>query len=374
MFFEFHESDTTLSYQDTATRSSNMFTAESYNVSNATVTTVATITTSNLTDASKVGRPMLRARPTSCISSPILGEDHVYYSYYPVCDASGNITFVLITWDKSANTNAGSVSIDNCTMTYNTGIVTDYLEYPIRTSNILGIQTKSNSFITNVGGSYYLHYLPSYGSPQNISTQNAAAKNIVTYSIDSADFSQLTYHSSVQVNSLEFMYLNSARTKIAIIKPGELAVYTWNNGWSLTASEAGNFVGATQDSNGRIIGLSSQADNSAVGALTDNMSLVEHKVHLISDSLPSTVTIDFADSSLTYSGSNISTSVDVNAYDTASVRIAKSVELKIDGANAQFTSNSSTSITINTLTTAAANVPVTVTGPGPISISAAFSL
>lgn len=374
MFFEFHESDTTFAYQDTVTRSANMFTAESYDVSNATVATVATITTSNLTDASKVGRPMLRARPTSCISSPISGEDHVCYSYYPVCDASGNVTFVLITWDKSANTNAGSVSIDNCTMTYNTGVVTDYLEYPTRTSGILGIQTKSNSFITNVGGSYYLHYLPSYGSPQNISTQNAAAKNIVTYSIDSTDFSQLTYHSSVQVNALQFMYLNSARTKIAIIKPGELAVYTWNNGWSLTASEAGNFVGATQDSNGRIIGLSSQADNTTVGALTDNMSLVEHKVHLISDSLPSTVTIEFANSSLTYSGSNISTSVDVNAYDTASARIAKSVELKIDGANAQFTSNSGTSITVTTSTTADTNVPVTVTGPGPLSISAAFSI
>jgi len=374
MFFEFHESDTSFVYQDTATKSANMFTAESYDVSNATISTVATITTSNLTDSSRAGLPMLRARPTSCINSPISGEDNVYYSYYPVCDASGNMSFVLITWDKSANANAGSVAIDNCTMSYNTGVVTDYLEYPVRTANILGIQTKSNSFITTVAGSYYLHYLPSYGSPQNISTQNAIAKNMVTYSIDSTDFSQLTYHSSTQINSLEFMYLNSARTKIAVIKPNELAVYTWNNGWSLTASEAGNFVGATQDANGRIIGLSSHADNTTVGALTDNMSLIEHKVHLISDSLPSTVTIEFADSSLTYTGSNISTSVDISAYDTTSTRVAKSVELKIDGANGQFTSNSGTSITVTTSTLSDTNVPVTVTGPGPLSISAAFSI
>ena len=374
MFFEFHESDSQFLNQDTVTRSANMFTAESYNASNGTVSTVATVSTSNLTDASKVGKPMIRPRPAPCVNSPISGQTHIYYSYHPVCDSSGNITFVLITWDKSANTNAGSVSIDNCTMTYGSGVVTDYLEYPAITADIKGVQTKSNSFITNVSGNYYLHYLPSYGSPQNIANQNAAAKNIVSYSINSTNFSQLTYHSSTQINSQEFVYLNSARTKIAVIKPGELAIYTWNNGWNLTASESGNFVGVTQDASGRILGLSSQADNTTVSVLENNMSLVEHKVHLVSDSLPSTVTVKFANTSLTYSGSNISTSVNVSAYNDSSARIAKSVVLKIDGANAQFTGNSSTSITVTTSTSAETNVPVTVTGPGPVSISASFSL
>ena len=378
MFIEFTETDSSRTYPENSSKSSSILNAESYDVSNGTVSTIATLTTSNLTDATKAAKIMMRARPTSCVASPISGETNICYTYYPVSDANSNISFILATWDKSANTNAGSVSVDNCTMTYNSGVVTDYLEYPLigtgSGNRDYNFQIKSNSFITVSGGTYYLHYLPSYGSPENAARQNAAAKNLVTYTIDSTDFSQLTYHSSIQINSLDFVHLNSTRTKIAVIKPGELAIYTWNNGWSVTASESGNFTGVTQDASGRIIGLSALSDNTSAPVTSNNVSLVEHKVHLVSDSLPSNVTIDFASSSLTYSGSNISTSVNVNAYDSNNARIAKSVQLKIDGANAQFTSNSSTSITVTTSTTADTNVPVTISGPGPVSISAAFSL
>ena len=377
MFLEFTATDVpSFAYPDAATRSSSILNAESYDVSNGTVSTIATLTTSNLTDSSKAAKIMMRARPTSCVNSPISGETNIYYTYYPVSDVNSNISFVLASWDKSANTNAGSVSVDNCTMTYNSGVVTDYLEYPlIGTSNSdYNLQIKSNSFITVNAGAYYLHYLPSYGSPENAARQSATAKNLVTYAIDSTDFSQLTYHSSVQINSLDFVHLNSSRTKIAVIKPGELAIYTWNNGWSVTASESGNFTGVTQDASGRIIGLSSLSDSTIAPVISNNVSLVEHKVHLISDSLPNTVTIDFADTSLTYSGSNISTSVNINAYDSNNARISKSVQVKIDGANAQFTSNSSTTITVTTSASTDTNIPVTVSGPGPVSISAAFSL
>ena len=376
MFFEITETSSQFTYQHDSTKTANILTAESYDVSSGTVSTVATLTTSNLSDASKAAKIMIRARPTPCVASPISGETDVCYSYYPISDVNSNISFMLMTWDKSANSNAGSVGISNCTMTYNSGVVTDYLEYPAiaPAGEDYGLQIKSNSFITNSGGSYYLHYLPSYGSPETLARQSATAKNLVTYSIDNTDFSQLTYHSTTQVNSLDFLYLNSSRTKIAVIKAGEISIYTWNNGWTETASESGNFIGVTQDASGRIIGLSSPVDNTAITAIDNNVSLIEHKVHLISDSLPSTVTIDFASSSLTYSGSNISTSVNVNAYDSNNARIAKSVQLKIDGANAQFTSNSSTSITVTTSTTTDTNVPVTISGPGPVSISAAFSL
>ncbi len=376
MFIEFTETNSSFANTNAAAKSVDILSAESYDVSSGTVTTIATLTTSSLTDSSKAAKIMMRARPTSCIASPIVGETNICYTYYPVSDVNSNISFILATWDKSANSNAGSISIDNCTMTYNTGVVTDYLEYPLvgSTANDYHFQIKSNSFITANEGVYHLHYLPSYGSPENAARHNAAAKNLVTYTIDSTDFSQLTYHSSIQVNSLDFVHLNSNRTKIAVIKPGELSIYTWNNGWSSTATESGNFTGLTQDASGRIIGLSSLSDNSNSPIAFGDVSLVEHKVHLISDSLPSTVTIDFADSSLTYSGTNISTSVNINAYDSSNVRIAKSVQIKIDGANAQFTSNSSTSITMTTSTTVDTNVPVTISGPGPVSISAAFSL
>lgn len=378
MFLETHENSTSYSNQSSTfeNRVDNIFTAESYNVTSGTVSTVATITKSNITTATAAVKVMLRARASQFIDSPINGETDICYAYYPVANESFEISFLYLQWNKSANSNAGSLVADNCSMTYATGTVTDYLTYPLTSANNLGAMTRSNLFITEVSGSYYLHYLPSYSSPEGTARQSATAKNMVTYQIDSADFSSLTFHSVTQVNAFDFVHLNSSRTKIAVVTSGALKIYTWNNGWSETASEAGDFVGVTQDSSGRIIGLSSKADNTtaAANSVDSNFAIIDHKVHLIADSLPSTVTVDFADSSLTYSGSNISTSVNVSAYNDASARIAKSVILKIDGANAQFTSNSGTSITITTTTLADTNVPVTVTGPGPITISASFSL
>ena len=379
MFLESTENTSNYNEQTTAfeNRSAEIFTCESYDVGSGTISTISSISTSAFTDSTVATKVMLRPRPSSFISSPISGETNVCYSYYPVANDSFEISFVSLKWDKSANSNAGSLTADNCAMTYNSGVVTDYLTYPVKSNSAqIGSQTTSNLFITEVSGSYYLHYIPSYGSPSSLTLQPALSKTLVTYEIDSTDFKNLTYHSSIQVNSLGFVHLNSARTKIGVISPGSAKIYTWNNGWSETGSETGDFVGLTQDSNGRIIGISSLADNTAatVNPIDGNFANIEHKIHLIADSLPSTVTIEFADSSLTYTGSNISTSVNVNAYNDSSARIAKSVDLKIDGANAQFTSNSSTSITTTTSTSADTNVPVTVTGPGPVTISASFSL
>ena len=225
MFLEYCEhGGNRQSQSSTINRSAALLNAESYNVSNANITSIATLTTSNLTDSTKAVKYMVNAHPSNLKQSPIAGETNVYYCYYPVADTDKHISFVLTTWDKSANSNAGSVTIDNCTMTYNSGTVTDYLTFPVVGSDLNGIQSSSNCFITKTGTSYYLHYLPSYGTPGVVAAQSATAKNLVTYSINAANFSQLTYHSSVQVNSQDFVHLNSDRTKIAVISPSFLKI------------------------------------------------------------------------------------------------------------------------------------------------------
>jgi hypothetical protein len=319
---------------------------------------------------------MLRPRPTQFIVSPIAGEGDVFYAYYPVADANYEVSFLMLKWDKSANTNEGSLITDNCTMIYGSGVVTDYLQYPLRSTTDTGTQARSNSFITMVGSDYFLHYLPSYSSPTSVATQPALAKNLVTYQINATDFSRLTYHSSFQANACDFVHLNSARTKIAVITSGALKVYTWNNGWVETASESGDFIGVTQDDKGRIIGVAGSANNpaAATNSVDSAYSMIPHRIHLISDSLPSTVTVTFASSSLTYTGLDLATTINVSAYDTASARIAKLVDLKIDGANAVFDSNTGTSRTATTLATGELSVALTITGPGPLTISAAFAI
>ena len=376
MFFEYNETDSARATATSATKSSDLLVAESYDVSSNSASTVATLTTSNLTTASVAAKPMMRPRPTQFYNSTISGEGDVYYSFYPCCDANDVVTFIRTKWDKSANSNAGSVSIANCTMTYGSGSAADYIAPSLLHNNDDSLGTRSNSWITKTGSDYYLHHLPSYGNPTNLARNSSTAKNLVTYAIDSSNWSTLTYHSSVQVNSLEFIHLNNNRDKIAVISSGNCKIYTWSNGWTETASEGGNFIGLTQDAAGRLFGLdgSSNLANESADALSSSYYFIPHKVKLISDSLPSSVSIVFANENLTYSGSDISTNLTVNAYDSSSARIAKSVILKIDGANAKFTTNNSKTLTTTTSNSADTTVGLTVTGPGPITISGSFSI
>jgi len=376
MFMEFIETNTVRATQQNAVRSASILTAESYNTSTNVTSTVATLTTSNLTDATVAANILVRPRPSQFYNSNIVGEDHVYYAYYPCVNSSNEMSFILVTWDKSANTNAGSVSISNCTMTYGSGTVTDYIGYHALGTTDDTMSTRSNLFITNNGSNYYLHYLPSYGNPTNLAKQSAAARNLVTYTIDSTDWSSLTYHSSIQVDSLEFIHLNNNREKIAIISSASCKVYTWNNGWIQTASEGGNFIGICQDSNGRLFGIDGSVNIANENADADDSSYysIENRVKLITDAAPNTVTIDFTNEDLTYSGSNITTNITVNAYDSSSTRIAKSVILKIDGPNAQFTSNSTKTLTTTTSSSSDTTIGLTITGLGPITLSGSFSI
>lgn len=376
MFMEFIETNGNRVTQQSATRSSSILTAESYNTSNNVTSTVATLTTSNLTDGTVAANILVRPRPSQFYNSNITGEDHVYYAYYPCVNSSNEMSFILVTWDKSANTNAGSVSISNCTMTYGSGSVTDYIGYHALGTTDDTMGTRSNLFITNNGSNYYLHYLPSYGNPTNLAKQSATAKNLVTYTIDNTDWSNLTYHSSIQVDSLEFIHLNNNREKIAIISSGNCKVYTWNNGWIQTANEGGNFIGICQDSNGRLFGLDGSANiaNETADAADSSYYSIEQRVKLITDTAPNTVSIEFTNEDLTYSGSNLTTNITVNAYNSSSARIAKSVVLKIDGPNAQFTTNSTKTLTTTTSSSADTTIGLTITGPGPITLSGSFSI
>jgi len=90
--------------------------------------------------------------------------------------------------------------------------------------------------------------------------------------------------------------------------------------------------------------------------------------------LPNSVSIAFADDSITYSGSNLSKNILVNAYNTSNARIAKSVTLKIEGSNATFTSNSSSTLTTTTSSSGDTTVGLTITGPGLINIVGSFTV
>ena len=178
--------------------------------------------------------------------------------------------------------------------------------------------------------------------------------------------------------------MNSDNTKIASIEQGHAKTWNWDNtnGFTTDTSESGAFMAVSRDPSGRIWGVST--DSSDLAAMADDPNLQSGmatayklctlNLHLLNSDLPNTVSVVFQDATITYTGTNLSKNLLVNAYDTNSSRIAKSVELKITGGNAVFTSNSSTALTVTTSTSADTTVALTISGAGFINISASFNI
>ncbi len=98
------------------------------------------------------------------------------------------------------------------------------------------------------------------------------------------------------------------------------------------------------------------------------------EIHMITNNLPSKVTVTLDASAggtsneYTYNGTDIETFLNVDAYDTSGNRLVSSVTLQLEGSGVVFAGNA----TINTITTsptATTQVPITITGPGQISVT-----
>ena len=95
--------------------------------------------------------------------------------------------------------------------------------------------------------------------------------------------------------------------------------------------------------------------------------------HLLTPSLPVTVTVSPASTSYTYSGSTISTNLNVSAFNASGSRIATSVKLVIEGASMKFADNSTVK-TVTTTTSGELSVSVNITGAGFTNVTASVEI
>jgi hypothetical protein len=113
--------------------------------------------------------------------------------------------------------------------------------------------------------------------------------------------------------------------------------------------------------------------NSTVGRVT---------VHLISESIPSTVNISLQDYDTTgvddtkyiYSGTDINTNLKVDVYNSLDERLATEITLTITGDTMRFATGDYYTKTITTSSAATTNVAVVITGAGRNSISVTKNL
>ncbi len=189
-------------------------------------------------------------------------------------------------------------------------------------------------------------------------------RTFVTFLMNPSNPKILTYHShfTVPTTAKNIIYFNAEKTQMGLIGESSLYVYAFNNGtgWSLTGTVPYRFSSVGLDSLGRIWALSE--GSTGYGQL-----------HLITVNVPVTIAVTANNTEFNYTGSNINTSVTLNAYNTVGARIAVSVKLVIDGGSMTFTGSNLTT-TVTSSASAGTTIPVIITGSGIANIIASVVL
>lgn len=327
---------------------------------------------------------------------------NTFISYVPGFDSSGNFAPVKIVWDKSQDLSQTQSpftldGITNADITYSSGVSSDY--FYSDTFNLIASQINSylgnttscvRCFITKQDNNYYLNVVNVFKRKQAFSTMisQPASLNMVTFSIEdllsTSESSNLTYHSHIKLDCMDMVVEDLNGEEIVVISPDSIKVcrFLGNSGWVVSTETPGIFTNYTKDSFGRRWSTS-QPLSSYINEYTPIKSLnagrlllidPQIKLNLIDDALPHQTSIRFSTPAQTYSGNNLSNTLLVNAYDSDGNRLESYVILTIEGNNMTFDENSSTQLIIQTSTIQDTSVPVTITGPGHVSVSASFNL
>lgn len=194
--------------------------------------------------------------------SRLFGDIWIFYSSH--WDASGILSPKLIRWDKSSMV----FTVKECSMVYpGTTAYSDYGAPP--TSNNFTANTASNwwmkphlftvpgtlrNFITFCTIEKCIQYY--YSERWNASQQQ---RNWITYEINDADPSILTYHSHIEwPNTWEFprswVPVNDSGDQILVMLNGRTVLYQWDvtNGWTATNTQSIDARAYGIDSTGRI--------------------------------------------------------------------------------------------------------------------------
>lgn len=269
----------------------------------------------------------------------------------------------------------GSIAAANCTMTYSgaESFATHSAAYT--TEGADGYQRNSwrmQPWQFSVGGTNYITFWlvdksAAFGSGGS-RWSSAAKRTMMTYSIGSGtDDNILTFHSKVTFSSVNdmprgLMPMNDAGTQMAVAITGALRFYTFNStdGWVATGNYPTEF---------RMIGL--DQTNRLWGASRERGY---HTIHAITPTLPITISVLMANTSYVYTGNSISTTANVNAYNSNGERVAANVSLSIDGNGMIFTASNSKNTTVTTSNSTNTQVSVTISSGGLNNIIASVDI
>ncbi len=324
--------------------------------------------------------------PSHFEPSPIAGETDIYYAYSLAFAATSPASYPYLIqhkWDKANDTFATIVCTGVNIWDYWNDSWSQYITTNTDTVSRLDWTASVNTVtLTNDGvGGYFLSVYSQHYDSKNLGKALAINKNIVTFQVDPANMSTLSYHSQAVFPCYAAIGVNEDNTTLCSIEPGAAKVWNWTaNGWTLAATAAGNFYALGADATGTIWGASADTSNftSAASfpfqAFDANLGEITFNLELITPDLPNTVSVVFEDTGIAYLGNVLTKNILVNAYNSSGVRIASDVVLKISGTNAVFNSNNATVLSTTTSDTEDTVIALKISGPGFINVSASFEL
>ena len=188
-------------------------------------------------------------------------------------------------------------------------------------------------------------------------------QKIITYGINSANPKTLTYHSTLDVGEtiLACVWLNDSRTMMGLLLAGSAKIYSWSNsgGWGLTTTIGDFCYGMGRDSLDRIW----------YGTKSSKYTASHIDLHVLSPTLPVTITVTPELTQYNYAGSTINSYLNISALNASGNRIAATVKVAIEGASMKF-SDDTVVKEITTSSSGETQQNIKVTGAGFVNITA----
>jgi len=284
--------------------------------------------------------------------------------YVPYLDVNGFYHPLYMQWDT---TNDSFTRNSDITMVYGVGSQSSYWSTDTLSassvSQTYGYQRAWYNETFTSGGSRYLTLFQFHGAG-GVFDPYPQMRTLMTYTMNPSQPKTLTFHSATVVPSTpkNIVWLDDARTICGIFGHNNFYIYSFNTttGWTLTTNLPYQFYSAGRDSTGRIWAI--EAGPLGYGLL-----------HLITPSVPLTISVTSASSSYNYSGSTISSTVAVNAYNSSGDRVALSVKLVIEGSSMTFDGSAQTKY-VTTSASADTTVNISIIGAGVSGIIASANL
>jgi hypothetical protein len=274
----------------------------------------------------------------------------VFYSSH--FDSQGEFRPVRFQWDPT-NTQ-GIVTATTCTMVYGVGTSSNYIR-PCVVTNQSG-NTADNwsyqgwQFRPSGSTNTYITFIPQDRTTPSALDNSSSLKYsgtrwntpitrvMMTYAINTLTDSYntgssiLTYHSSYQFASIydlprDWLPITGDGTQLAMPASGKVNFFTFNPtlGWGITNNYPNEMMMMGLDSQNRLWGVGQE--------------LGQNTVHLITPTVPYTVSVIMPNQNFTFTGTNILTTATLYAYDTNGNQTSVIANLTINGTSMLFTDN-----------------------------------